>query len=538
MKFSALFLVLLITAPSWVEPAQTPDQSALFEKAHKNALLANEGFRRCAHYVQGWLALADPATGLIPRNDEQLFWNAKDSAADNYPFMVLTSYYTNRELYGGVMIDMLETEKRLTSRVDNLPDTFDFATQDFLEEEIDMQTILFGASEYIKDGLLPLMEAKGQTPWFERLVELMDDSWKHASVDTPFGSIVSTNTELNGEMLQALSRLYYVTGEEKYLEYAIRLGDYYLLGENHPTRDFEYLRLRDHGCEVVSGLCELYVVTHFVKPEKKAQYQPHLYEMLDRILKIGRNEHGLFYNGINPQTGEMIQRRASVPEADTFGYTLNGFYAVYLIDGIARYRDAVIKALSNLNEHYRSHNWEHGSSDGYADAIESALNLYNREPIPSTAEWIDSEMQVMWGKQQDSGIIEGWHGDGNFARTTIMYNLWKTQGAYVEPWREDVSIGAVQHEQTLYLYLTAEQPWTGRIVLDSARHRDNLNLPMDWPRINQFQEWFTIDADASYQVEWVNTGKTKKLSGREFQSQSIKLQPGEDLKLIIRKSDL
>ena len=27
--------------------------------------------------------------------------------------------------------------------------------------------------------------------------------------------------------------------------------------------------------------------------------------------------------------------------------------------------------------------------------------------------------------QKESGIIEGWHGDGNFARTTIMYCLWK-----------------------------------------------------------------------------------------------------------------
>ena len=50
-----------------------------------------------------------------------------------------------------------------------------------------------------------------------------------------------------------------------------------------------------------------------------------------------------------------------------------------------------------------------------------------------------SEIQVMWSMQDSShrpntsqwrsyGVIEGWHGDGNFARTTIMYCLWKTQG--------------------------------------------------------------------------------------------------------------
>jgi hypothetical protein len=50
----------------------------------------------------------------------------------------------------------------------------------------------------------------------------------------------------------------------------------------------------------------------------------------------------------------------------------------------------------------------------------------------------------MWNKQQPSGIIEGWHGDGNFARTTIMYCLWMTQGTYLQPWRSDLEIGAEQ----------------------------------------------------------------------------------------------
>ena len=39
--------------------------------------------------------LADPVTGLIPRNindkPSKDIWNAKDCAADNYPFMVLTA---------------------------------------------------------------------------------------------------------------------------------------------------------------------------------------------------------------------------------------------------------------------------------------------------------------------------------------------------------------------------------------------------------------------------------------------------------------
>ena len=66
--------------------------------------------------------------------------------------------------------------------------------------------------------------------------------------------------------------------------------------------------------------------------------------MLDRILEVGRNEDGFFYDGINPQTGEIVGSRI----ADTWGYTLNGYYGVYMIDGKDEYKDAIIKLFSNL----------------------------------------------------------------------------------------------------------------------------------------------------------------------------------------------
>jgi len=55
-----------------------------------------------------------------------------------------------------------------------------------------------------------------------------EDLWKHAKIDTPYGKIPSTNVEINGEQLQALTRLYTMTGEKNFLTWAERLGDYYL----------------------------------------------------------------------------------------------------------------------------------------------------------------------------------------------------------------------------------------------------------------------------------------------------------------------
>jgi hypothetical protein len=391
-------------------------------------------------------------------------------------------------------------------------------------DTVDMNQIIFGTSEYIKDGLLPLMEYLGNTPWSDRMISMLDDLNNQVNVVTTLQGKYGRAPldEVNGELLQALSRVYWMIGNEKYLEWAFLIGDFYLNEEHLPTNQ-HYLRLRDHGCEIISGLCELYVTANFVDKEKKNTYQPLMYKMLDRILEVGRNDKGMFYNAINPVTGEIIEEQI----ADTWGYTLNGYYAIYLVDGIKRYKSAALKALENIG-HYTNYPWEGESADGYADAIESALNLYNRLPSDSVASWIDSEMLVMWEKQQESGIIEGWHGDGNFARTTIMYCLWKTQGITIDPWREDVIFGAVAEDSRLKFVIEAEKPWEGEIKFDFPRHRDVLNLPVDYPRINQFPEWFTVSKDNQYQLNGLSGGFIEPFSG-------IDLIEGIKIKIDINK---
>jgi hypothetical protein len=493
---------------------------------------AREGFNRCLLFVDAWLSRADPETGLIPRNLEgDWFWNAKDSAADNYPFMVLTTALLDSDRFAGTMRDMLETEIRLTSRVGAMPDTWDFATQAFREPQPDLDAVIFGASEYIKDGLLPLTEWLGPSPWADRMISILDAIWEHAPLESDYGRIPSEDPEVNGEMLQTLSRLFWMTGDPRYLDWAIRLGDYHLLGPAHPTDHFEQLRLRDHGCEIVSGLCELYATVAYARPEKQRQYRKPLYRMLDRVLEVGRNEHGLFYDRVNPRSGVVLDDWA----ADNWGYTFNGFYTVYLIDGHEPYREATRYALSQVPIHYRNYDWEEGSADGDADSIEGALNLHNREPMAPLAAWMDEQIRIMWAKQKESGIIEGWHGDGNFARTTLMYCLWKTRGVTVVPWREDLRLGAVEEGAFLYLYLAAEEPWEGKVIFDRPRHRDYMKLPLDWPRINQFQEWFTVSAERSYRVKPA-TGDALSVSGKSLQiGFPVKVSPDAPLMWVVRE---
>jgi len=518
-----------------LSPLSDEGRESAFRAAARNALRANQAFSRSRLFVDGWLKHADSRTGLVPRNlkGSRDIWNAKDSAADNYPFMVVTAAMTDRELFEGRMLDMLKTESRLTNRIGNMPDTWSFSKNDFAVAEPDLNSIIFGSSEYMKDGLLAVTEWLGQCPWTDRMIGILDDVWKHAPVDTPFGRIPSTSTEVNGEILQVTCRMYWMTGEERYLRYACRLGDYYLLGNHHPTRDMSKLTLIAHGGETVSGLCELYATVNAAAPHKKREYERPLHEMLDRILEVGRNEHGMIYSSINPVQGTNSGRIV-----DTWGYTYNAYYTVYMIDGTEEYLRAVREAMGNMKEHYTDYVWEGGSNDGFADSIEGALNLYNREPVDSMPQWIDHEILYMFRRQKSDGVIEGWHGDGNSARTWLMYALWKTRGVTIRPWREDVRFGAVERGSELCISLIADEPWQGTLLFDKARHRTNLHLPMDYPRLNQFPEWFVSGPDAAYIVCEVSTEAQREFSGSQLiEGIPVRLGASTELRLSVSALD-
>ena len=85
----------------------------------------------------------------------------------------------------------------------------------------------------------------------------------------------------------------------------------------------------------------------------------------------------------------------------------------------------MLKALQNLDR-YKNYDWERGSADGYADAVESALNLYNREKVAGVGAWIDSQTEVMWS-MQDSAHRENaaiWKNSGIRLFAGIVLTCW------------------------------------------------------------------------------------------------------------------
>jgi hypothetical protein len=124
-------------------------------------------------------------------------------------------------------------------------------------------------------------------------------------------------------------------------------------------------------------------------------------------------------------------------------------------------------------------------------------------------------------------VIEGWHGDGNFAGTTIMYSLWKSLGITPRPWRPDIRLGAVRNGNEIVISITVNSDWEGDLVFDAPRHKYNLNMPHDWPRINQFPEWFTTGKDSIWVYENLNSQQSETISGEKLISGiGVKLKKG------------
>ncbi|HNT35769.1 MAG TPA: hypothetical protein PKH07_12305, partial [bacterium] len=446
---------------------------SLWHKAESHGRQSQEAIRLCYRYAYGWLSQSDPKTGLLPRNlTGHYYWNSWDAAADNYPFLALTAFVTDQYHLKHSARNIMQQEKRLCSRVGALPWTYDFAKADFVSEVPEMHWVIFGAAEYAKDGLMPMTEFLGKGVWLDRMQDIVRGVWEQAPVETPRGMMPTTNVEVDGDLLQVMSRLYWITGKRSYKRWCYRIADEYLLYKD--MLSWDRIPLRDHGCEIIGGLSETYLIAAQEDPKRRKAYQKPLRAVLDRILEIGVNADGMMPNGFNPKTGEKNPDELS----DGWGYVYNAFLTVAQVDDEPRYREAVSHVLANVHK-YLGDAWEGTGADGYADSVEGALNLLNRLPDDTAFTWVDETMPFLFDKQRSDGILEGWHGDGNSARTSLMYALWKTQGVSASPWREDLQLGSVLSASgTLLITLKADWAWQGTLRLDRPRHRDYLHLPM------------------------------------------------------------
>jgi hypothetical protein len=523
-KHTVVVVLVTVIAKSSLR-AQTDIDGKCFKQADVSSKIAGYSLSK----VKRWLhevaiKKIDPVTGLYIGDGR---WNYRDTAADCYPFLCWAAYVTNIDALNGPIRDVLDAERKLCNHLDRIPARYDLKKKK-KDDSVSYDTLIFGASEYVKDGLITIVEVTGKSDWFQRMKEIEDDVWKHARVDTKFGKIPSTNIEVNGEQLQALTRLYTMTGEKKYLTWARRLGDYYFSND-----EFVPERLRDHGCEIIGGLGLLLAVEYEIKSDREEVYKKKLKHVFDTILEKGCNEDGMMYNYIN------THKNWNEALSDGWGYNYIGYICYDMITGEPVYRKHIEQTLRNLPKpKYQNYPWEGSSIDGFADSVEGGIYVLNRYPIKEGFDWVDSEVAnniaysfepletaKLWGtmKLQANGV-----------RTTIMHALMHTRGLIARPWDIGMELGACPTSDGLAIIIKTKNDWEGKIYFDIPRYKYYMGFKKDWPRMNTLPEWFTVEPDDTqiYIVENIDTKRKRTISGKLLsKGLPIHTKPGETLQL-------
>ncbi|HJN09692.1 MAG TPA: hypothetical protein QF564_13445 [Pirellulaceae bacterium] len=500
---SVLLLICVLSSAATVGHCE----EKAFQEGRNSAKIASYSLSK----VQRWLhevALKkiEPDTGLYHPDGN---FNYQDAWADCYPFLVWAAWATDLEALNGPVRRALHAE-------------IEHCKEGFFVEPANT----FGGSEYVKDGLVAIVEVTGKDEWFERMKAIEDEIWQDLPIESPYGKIPSKNIEINGEQIQVLARLYTMTGEKKYLQWAERLADYHLL-----PGGFVPQRLRDHGCEIIGGLGLLLGVESVHNPDKAKVYLPLMNKMLDAVLKEGTNEDGIMYN--------TLGRKGAL--SDGWGYNYVAYLCYDMVAGKPVYREQMQQTLRNLSKPlYKNYPWEGRSIDGYADSIESGLYIMNRLAVPEGLSWADQEMAAnvaRSGEPLETAKLWGsMKLESNGVRTTIIHALMHTRGLLARPWRQDLTLGASETEDGMAVVMKAEKDWSGKLVFDIPRHRIYIGFKHDWPRMNTMPEWFTVEPTRKYVVKNDTSGSRKVYTGNQLhEGLPIDLQAGEETLLLIKQ---
>lgn len=508
----------------WNEPALEPDWSRA-ERSARYAGIALNKVQRWLH--ERCLPVRDPKSGLFRPTGAE--WNFRDTAADCYPFYVWAAFFTDRDVFDTVMVEALTAEQRLCNRVGNLPVSYNMDSQSQIEMSFD--AMAFGAAEYAKDGLVPIVELVGKEHgWCDRMRGIVDALFEQAPYDTPYGRIPSHDVEVNGDLLQVLPRLYGVTGDRKYLDWAHRIADSYLLpGQFVPNR------LSDHGCEIVGGLGLLFAIDITACPEKARQYQPHLEFMFDAILQRGTNSDGIIVGELQNTPGP----HDSVVTRDGWGYDYVGYLDYDMALNTVRYHEAVQRPLRNLlKPRYFRFDWDHGSRDNVADSVEGGLYLLRQLPTAEAFIWADREIATLLVDHVDLERLWDVHKlEANTVRTVLIHTMLHTRNTLAQPYQPGLQWGSAPYGDGICVWLRSSQNYSGRLHFDVPRHRLTFGFARDWPRMNAIPEWFAVEPDEQhrYAVQHVDGGTTDIASGKALsEGYPIDLKADTPLRLIVQ----
>lgn len=508
-----------------------------------------QGAMRLLH---GWIEdRQDHQTRLYTRGR---VWNYQNEAADHYSSLVLIAHHLEPALNegDGALRATLLNSIRLCATDSGIPSTYDLRTMK--PGSVDVGAVC----EWLRDGLLRIVELLGtDNDWYREFVRLTDavlaESQRRGGIHT-----IVHGTEDEGNLIQVLARLSAMSGQTKYLDSAEILADPYLLDD--PLKRIKSYNFVDHGCELVPGLAELYVMEVKLNRPKADAYRKNLQRLLDRLLEVGRHpKSGLWYTRANlegPQPknqGKPQKMRRpnglgakAIPDVPhCWGYVLFAYENFDWATGEDRYREAVEKPMRYLVanqsrfDKLRNVEWPWNFAPGcFGDTYECMIILWNRYPdVPDVPQWLDWTTHVGGFRREAStrfGPGVGGHTDGCIGRNLCAHMMLQSQGVRAVPYQEGLACGAVRSDQSLRISLKSKDAWSGRLCFDGPRNV-HPSATIDWARINEMPQWYVVRKESQYQVT-LHDAPTTIVSGADLISGlNISLSPGQSQKIVIEE---
>ena len=499
-------LRLLLAFAATAACAAEPDP---WNEARRRGAIHADCARNASRLLQGWIDLKqDPHTHLYSRNRR---WDYHNEAADHYSSLVLVAFYVAPALIqpGGDLYLTLANSQKLCATPSGIPTLYDLKAR-----KPGPKASLGHLSEWLRDGLIRIVELLGTyNIWYRELQRLTDAMLAEARRKGGYAKAF-TGTEPPGNMLQTLARLYAMSGKDKYLTAAEQMADPYLLAPHKALAD---LRFGDHGCELVPGLAELFVLECRLKRPKATQYREPMRKLLDRIVATGAN----------PDTGLFCRRHKGKPTQppDTWGYVLFAHQNYDSGTGEERYTTAIEKPLRWLVEHRPSYAklkntlWPRSkSSDDWSDSHESFIVLWNRYPrVPGAFDWLDWATRQHIHRRHPTrkyGPYTGGHFDGSTGRSLCIHMMLCSQGLRALPYTEGLAIGALQRGHDLMVSVEAPSAWTGKLLFDGPRTVHKA-ATIDWARLNEMPQWFVAQPTTHYAVS-INGAPPVAMTGAQL----------------------
>ena len=376
-------------------------------------------------------------------------WNYRDTAADCYPFYVWAAYFTDQQVLDTVMIDALEAEQRLCNHLDRIPVSYDMDAGPKIE--MDFDAMIFGASEYAKDGLVPIVEITGRDyPWFQRMQEIVDDIFKHAPYETLRQDSLH---ERRGQRRPAADPAAAVFHDGRAEVSRLGAPPGRLLSVARRVRADAAVgpRLRDHrrtGPAVCGG-------PHGRSGEGATSTGPTWSTCSTRCCGAAR-----IPTASSSATCRSTGPHDNVDDSATAGATISWVFSTTTWPWApAATRGDPQADDESAQAALLKFNWDHGSRDNVADSVEGGLYLLRRFPVPEAFVWADREIATLLVDHADPERLWGVHKlEANTVRTVLIHTMLHTRNTIARPWQQGLQLGAAPCGEGICLFCNRDRP--------------------------------------------------------------------------------